>query len=499
MALPVDGYVRISKVGGREGEGFISPDVQERAIREWGARNTVEVLIQPHELNVSGGTMDRPIFNRVMERVRSGQSGGIVVYKTDRFARSLLGALSTLTELGEHDAVFASATEPELDYSTPHGRAFLQQMFVFAEYLRSTLKESWATSQRHAIERGVHIAPNGFLGYDRVDGRLVPNADAPTVAEAFRRRGRGEGWTAIADWLNEAAPREDGREWNGQAVQRLCAKRVYRGEASRYVGQDRDGRGAIVNKEAHPALVTEPEWQAAQMDPRLGQPRGSDPLPLLSGLIRCAGCRFGMSLGRGPKGERMYRCRARHASGRCPSPATVLANSVEEHVEGLVLGELERLVTQTVETSQDREQAAQALQRARTDLDGFRGDTAARRKLGPEAWHEWLDSYLDAVREAEAALERLAGQSAAIGEGLTADHYLDLDLADRREVLGGFMDTVFVRRSRGRGRNTDAIDSRVRVLWRGQAPADLPRPRIASEIVSFDFSEGEVEAGVLAP
>jgi Recombinase/Recombinase zinc beta ribbon domain len=217
---------------------------------------------------------------------------------------------------------------------------YLQMMFVFAEHTRTTLKESWATSQRSAVEKGIHIAPNDFFGYDRVDRRLVPNTDAPTVVEAFRRRGKGDSWTAIADWLNEVAPRETGA-WNGQSVQRLCAKRVYRGEASRYVAQDRDGRGLIVNSNAHPALVTEKEWRAAQMEPRLAQPRGTGDLPLLSGLIRCAGCRFGLSQGRGAKGERLYRCRVRHASGRCPSPACISADAVEAHVEGRLLDELE--------------------------------------------------------------------------------------------------------------------------------------------------------------
>jgi site-specific DNA recombinase len=66
--LALDGYVRVSKVGGREGDGFISPEVQETAIREWAKRSAVDVVMQPHELKVSGGTMDRPVFNRIMER-----------------------------------------------------------------------------------------------------------------------------------------------------------------------------------------------------------------------------------------------------------------------------------------------------------------------------------------------------------------------------------------------------------------------------------------------
>jgi DNA invertase Pin-like site-specific DNA recombinase len=74
--LPLDGYVRVSRVGGRKGEGFISPEVQEQAIRDWTKRSNREVVLHPHELNVSGGTMDRPVFKELMERVRSGQPGG---------------------------------------------------------------------------------------------------------------------------------------------------------------------------------------------------------------------------------------------------------------------------------------------------------------------------------------------------------------------------------------------------------------------------------------
>jgi site-specific DNA recombinase len=506
MMLPLDGYVRVSKVGARTPEeGFISPDLQEAAIREWAARAEVEVLIHPHELNVSGGTMDRPVWNDIMERIRSGRSGGFVVYKLDRFARSLLGAITTLEEIGRHNATFASVTEPQLDYTTPSGRAFVQQLFVFAEFTRSTLKESWAETQRHQTTNGIHISPTVPLGYDKgVDKHYVPNEWAPVVAELFRRRGGGKTWGSLAEWLNELGvpkPRRKnaptGERWTGDNVQRLCAKRVYRGESSRYVNQDVDGRGAIVTPDAHPALVTEQEWQAAQMNPRIAKGgRNGKPAPLLSELIRCQGCRYSLSLGKGPKGERLYRCRAKHASGRCPSPASVLADAIEVHVEETVLSEVEGRV-RLVPDSSERERAVAELKRAREDLDGFRRDLAARRKLGAE-WHDWLDTYLRAVREAETALERLDLEVGLSRKGLTRDHYLALPSDDRREVLAGFIDTVIVRRSQGRGRNVDPISDRTRILWRGQAPDDLPRRRIANVIAPFDFEDG-VEAGVLTP
>ena len=470
--------------------------MQEKAILGWEKRSDREVIIRPHELNVSGGTMDRPIFNECMARIRAGESGGVVVYKTDRFARSLLGAVTTLAELGAHSAVFASASEPDLDYTTPSGAAFLGMLFVFAELVRSTIKESWATSQRSAVERGIHISPsNGYLGLDKGDdGRLIPNAIAPLAVEMFERRGR-EGYGEVANWLNEVAPKETG-QWTGDAVRRLCANRVYRGEASRYVHQNIDNRDPIVNKDAHPALVTEPVWQAAQME-HLGNGRKLDPEQLLSGLVRCASCRYRLSKGKGPRGEPLYRCRGNHESGQCPQTCSIKLDALNDYVEEKILAELDT-IAKLVPDGNEREKAAAKLATAQAALDDFRQDTAARQKLGP-TWHEWLDTYLAEVKDAQLELTQIDSVARVAGsEGLAREHYLALPIAERREVIAGFIDCVIVRRSKGRGRNVDNIADRVRILWSGEAPADLPRQRRANVIKPFDFGEEDSEAGVLA-
>src|SRR4051812_910286 len=101
-------------------------------------------------------------------------------------------------------------------------------MFVFAEFVRSTLKEAWAISQRSAIERGIHISPTKYLGYDKADdGRLVPNDEAEIAREFFLRRADGASWGALTDWLNAVAPKDT--LWVPTTVMRLSNKRVYRG------------------------------------------------------------------------------------------------------------------------------------------------------------------------------------------------------------------------------------------------------------------------------
>lgn len=85
--MPFDGHIRVSRVGDRSGESYISPATQEKAIHDRAQRRGERVELNPPEENVSGGTMDRPILNTIMERIRGGESKGIVVYQLDRFAR----------------------------------------------------------------------------------------------------------------------------------------------------------------------------------------------------------------------------------------------------------------------------------------------------------------------------------------------------------------------------------------------------------------------------
>ena len=171
--LKLDAYIRVSKVAGRAGDSFISPGVQRERIESWAqAHGTIMTWHEP-ELDVSGGTMSRPIFDRIMQRVRAGQTDGVIVAKLDRFARTLVGALSTLEDFERQGAVLVTVAD-NLDLSTPMGKAFLRILLVFAELERDRISESWKTATSSAVERGIHIAKFTPIGYDKgADKRLV--------------------------------------------------------------------------------------------------------------------------------------------------------------------------------------------------------------------------------------------------------------------------------------------------------------------------------------
>jgi hypothetical protein len=82
--------------------------------------------------------------------------------------------------------------------------------------------------------------------------------------------------------------------------------------------------------------------------------------------------------------------------------------------------------------------------------------------------------------------------------GLTADAYRSLEREERAAVLAAMIGCVFVRNVGGpRGPQAIPIDERrVRILWRGQAPPDLPAHNKASAIVPWTGFEDEPPARV---
>jgi DNA invertase Pin-like site-specific DNA recombinase len=500
LERPIDGYIRVSRVGDRSGESYISPDVQRAALEGWAAERGVELVLHEPEENVSGATMDRPVFNRIMRRIRATESGGLVVYKLDRFARTLVGGLTTLTELSDHGALFASATEPLFDFTTADGRIFLQINLMMAEYFRERAKESWEASLTHAVSRGVHIAPDVPYGYSKDAGkRFVPDGRAPFVREAFERRAGGWAFQRIAEWLNDDAPaRHDHRSWTAMSVERMIRRRVYLGIAH---------WGEHENRHAHPALVGEEVWHAAQRRVQhYSKTRQSEDVALLHGIARCAGCRFTMSRALNRSGgyrRQYYRCRVHRVSGTCGAPAAIRADGhdgLEAYVEAVVCAELDRRAGSYtgIADSGALAEAVAELDEAREDLEALRRDTGARRRLG-SLWLSFVEPLVDAVALAERRVAELrASQWSPSVSGLTADAYRGLEREERAAVLGAMIGCVFVRNVGGpRGPQAVPIDARrVRILWRGELPDDLPAPNKVSAVVPWLGFEDEPSPGV---
>ncbi len=79
--MNLDGYCRVSQVNGREGESFLSPDLQRSQIEGWAKLHGHTIVKWHTDLDQSGGKMNRPGFIEMMARVEAGQTEGVVVRK----------------------------------------------------------------------------------------------------------------------------------------------------------------------------------------------------------------------------------------------------------------------------------------------------------------------------------------------------------------------------------------------------------------------------------
>ena len=306
------------------------------------------------------------------------------------------------------------------------------------------------------------------VGYRRgEDGRLEPDPEtAPVVREVFQRRGAGESWSALCEFLDERLPRENGGAWTRQTIDSIIARRTYLGIAF---------QGDIENRDAHKPIVTRAEWEAAQAGKRLASRRSS--AALLAGLLRCAGCGYLMSrVSDGARGYWNYRCRGRHSAGVCPEPARISLPRIEEHLEREFLAwvESERLVVEASETTSAIEHAQTALEAAEAELRAYLAENLVT-IVGPESYREALIERQRSVDVARVQLAdaRQTETTPLLGAHDLAETWPELSTDERSRLLRAAIDAVFVRQAHLPGKGSPAA-GRVAILWRGEGPADLP-------------------------
>jgi site-specific DNA recombinase len=487
--MSFDGYVRISRVGGREGESFLSPEIQRDSITRQAKAKGIQIGELVDELDVSGGkAIDQRKLGRLVEKIERGESEGLIVWKVSRFSRNQLDGIQTAARIREAGGHIIGE---DLDTSAPMGRAMLGFLLGWAEEERDQRRQGWNEAQGHAVARGVHVASRTPTGYrKRDDGRLEPDPVAVgVIRELFQRRARGEGWTALARFLDDSGVRGpySNATWTPSAVGKMISNRVYLGEAR---------SGEHVNADAHEPLVTRSEWEAAQMNGRaFSTPRNGDGL-LLSGLVRCAGCRYLMKPDtmRGRDGSRLglYRCRGRHAAGKCPAPASVMARVLDPYVEQTFLAALGPTgpLAEASASTDAVEIAVRHVEDAERELDEYLNANLVsvvgreRFRAGVELRQKSLEAARVELTEARQA--SVFADTISLTPGGLVEAWPSLSISEQRHLLSAAVDAVMVRAVRGSGRAVP-VEERVLLLWHGQAPDDLPRRGRRVPLSSFSW------------
>ncbi len=263
-------YTRKSSEEGLE-QDFNSLDAQREACEAFVASQKREGWVLLPEMyddgGFSGGTLERPAFQRLLSDVSAGKVDVVVVYKVDRLTRSL-SDFAKIVEVFDKNAVsFVSVTQ-QFNTTSSMGRLTLNILLSFAQFEREVTGERIRDKIAASKKKGMWMGGQPPLGYDVKDRKLVVNAqEAETVRHIFRRYRELKSVRLLkADLdahgiVSKARKAADGSAYGSKPLARgalylMLQNRVYRGET---VHKDKSYPGE------HDAIVDERLWNEVQV------------------------------------------------------------------------------------------------------------------------------------------------------------------------------------------------------------------------------------------
>jgi DNA invertase Pin-like site-specific DNA recombinase len=173
-------YARVSTVNGQD------PEMQLSELREYASRRGWTITSEYVDQGVSGSKESRPELNQLMADAHRRRFDAVLVWKIDRFGRSLKHLVNALADLCAYGVAFISFRD-NLDLSTPSGRLMFQIIGAMAEFERSLIQERVKAGLRNARAKGKKF------------GRPRAHVDASRVAAL---RCEGLSWSQVCRTLN---------------------------------------------------------------------------------------------------------------------------------------------------------------------------------------------------------------------------------------------------------------------------------------------------------
>lgn len=151
-------YARVSMDNGTQ-----HPEVQLSHLRDYCKRRGFRIF---HEYidQMSGAKEERPNFQKMMDDCRKRRVDGVLVFRFDRFARSVKVLVSALEEFKELGVDFISYSE-NIDTSTPMGKAMFVIISAFSAMEREIIKERVCAGLKVAKEKGIKLG-RPRVGFD---------------------------------------------------------------------------------------------------------------------------------------------------------------------------------------------------------------------------------------------------------------------------------------------------------------------------------------------
>ena len=300
----------------------------------------------------SGSNMERPGLQDMIRDCEAGKLDMVLVYKLDRLSRSQKDTLYLIEDVFEANGVgFASMTE-NFDTSTPHGKFIIGILSVFAQLEREKIRERTMIGKDSRAKEGKwHGSKWVPIGYEYIDGKLVPNEyDAMQVNEIADLFLNGTPLRTIATIMTEKGYRHKYGEWDAKTIRRVLSNPT--------------NIGMIKNRDKYYEGVHEPiidrktfEEIEKLMGERREQFGTTKPhQSLLGGILFCKNC-GGRYARQNMNGLFYYTCysRSKKMKKMIKDPTCKNKNYRMEVLEASILDEIRALATDPDRIAQVRE------------------------------------------------------------------------------------------------------------------------------------------------
>lgn len=236
----------------------------------------------------SGGSIERPALQDLIQAVKAGKVEAVLVYKLDRLSRSQKDTLFLIEDVFTGNGVGFVSISENFDTASPFGKAVIGVLAVFAQLEREQIKERMTLGRTARTKQGnFHGSGNVPIGYD-YDGELHINEyEAGLIRAVFEKAAAGIPVRRIVREMNEAGLTHKYGEWNTQTLRKVLSRRTYIGEVA-FAGKWYAGK--------HQPIIDRDLFQTVQqinVERRIKAAQGSRigrATTLLSGLVYCARC-----------------------------------------------------------------------------------------------------------------------------------------------------------------------------------------------------------------
>ncbi len=265
-------YTRKSSEEGLE-QAFNSLDAQREACAAYITSQASEgwkaVAERYDDGGISGGTMDRPALQRLLEDVKRGRVDVIVVYKIDRLTRSLPDFARMVEVFDAHDVSFVSVTQA-FNTTNSMGRLTLNVLLSFAQFEREVTGERIRDKIAASKAKGMWMGGTVPLGYDLPsDGArtlVINEEEAEQVRTIFRVYLELGSAYALQQWLHsqgirsKVRIRKDGKHVGGHDFSRGALRHLLHNPI--YIG--RIQHKGVLHEGLHEAIVDRELFDAVQ-------------------------------------------------------------------------------------------------------------------------------------------------------------------------------------------------------------------------------------------